>query len=108
MCPVLGWGEIHYEQQQCYRELVNRYRLHCILVCLQHEKLEPEFCGACLLPQLWRQSQADLCEFEASLVYKVNPYNQGYIKKPCPKQQKRKDSVLQMHLPTLLSSRWLV
>jgi hypothetical protein len=37
-----------------------------------------------LLPALGRQSQADLCELEASLVYRVNSRTaQGYTEKLC-------------------------
>jgi hypothetical protein len=33
-----------------------------------------------LIPVFRRQRQGDLCGFEASLVYKVNIYSQGYYK----------------------------
>jgi hypothetical protein len=36
-----------------------------------------------LISALGRQSQVDLCEFEASLVYKMSPGQQGYRKKTC-------------------------
>jgi hypothetical protein len=40
-----------------------------------------------LVPALWRQ--VDLCEFEASLVYKVSPGQPGlwHTEKPCLKKQ---------------------
>lgn len=34
-----------------------------------------------LIPVLKMQRQADLCDFEVSLVYKVIPDNQGYTEK---------------------------
>ena len=50
-----------------------------------------------LIPALGRQSQADLCEFEASLVYKVSSRtgSKSYTEKPClvnnnNKRKKRK------------------
>jgi hypothetical protein len=46
-----------------------------------------------LIPALWRQRQADLCEFEASLVYKVSPVQPGlcYTEKPCLEKQNNKN-----------------
>jgi hypothetical protein len=39
-----------------------------------------------LIPALWKERQLDLCEFEASLVYRVSSLNsQGYTEKPCLK-----------------------
>jgi hypothetical protein len=42
-----------------------------------------------LIPTLGRQRQAGLCEFEASLHYKV-PGQQGYKEKPSQKKKKKK------------------
>ena len=44
-----------------------------------------------LIPALRRQRQADLCEFEASLVYR-DSFRSGFkaIEKPCLKKQKKK------------------
>jgi hypothetical protein len=39
---------------------------------------------------LGRQKQADLCEFEASLVYKVSSKTASVAKKPFPWKQKKK------------------
>ena len=41
-----------------------------------------------LIPVLWRQRQADLCEFEASLVYKESSRtgSKSYTEKPCQKE----------------------
>ena len=43
-----------------------------------------------LIPSLGRQ--ADLCEFEASLLYRVSSRTakEGYIEKPCLKKTKNK------------------
>lgn len=41
-----------------------------------------------IIPALGRPRQADLCEFEASLVYGVVPGLLGYTEKPCLKKTK--------------------
>lgn len=38
--------------------------------------------------------QADLCEFESSLVYKANPRHQGYTEKPCPEEKKKRRKII--------------
>jgi hypothetical protein len=39
-----------------------------------------------LIPALGRQSQGDLCEFEAGLVYRVSSRTARDIEKPCLKK----------------------
>ena len=43
-----------------------------------------------LVPALGRQRQVDLCEFEASLLYRASEFqdSQGYTEKPCPEKNK--------------------
>jgi hypothetical protein len=41
-----------------------------------------------LIPALGRQRQADLCEFQASLVYSEFQDSQSYIEEPCLEKNK--------------------
>ena len=43
-----------------------------------------------LVPALWRQRQADLCEFEASLVYRVGSRIARATQKSCVLKTKQK------------------
>jgi hypothetical protein len=70
--------------------------------------------GGALIPALWRQRQADLCEFEASLVYQISSRTARATQRtPVSKQNKTKQnknknknkSKSKQIKPTLLSPR---
>jgi hypothetical protein len=42
-----------------------------------------------LIPEFRRQSQADLCDFEARLVYKLSPGQQGVLHTKTLKQKQK-------------------
>jgi hypothetical protein len=44
------------------------------------------------IPEFEKQGQADLCEFEASLVYRINSRKARATQKPCLKQNKTKQN----------------
>lgn len=49
-----------------------------------------------MVPTLGRERQVDLCEFEASLAYRVLGQAQSYTVKPCLKKHKEKKGALIM------------
>lgn len=46
--------------------------------------------GMPLIPALGKQRQAELCEFETSLVYRETQDSQGYIEEPLTKPNQTK------------------
>ena len=45
-------------------------------------------------PSSWRQKQADLCEFEASLVYRASPRTVRAVRNPVLKKKKANSQLL--------------
>jgi hypothetical protein len=60
----------------------NKQKTH-VLVAAEGAQVWP------LILALWRQRQADLCKFEASLIYRANS-GQGHTEKPCLNRFKKK------------------